>query len=91
MKRLLYVVALTVVFAMWMGAAQGAARLQRFLGKQGVVVAQEDKATPERARQMAQSTRVAHFACHARADDVDPLGSGLLLRTRILTTGLGLC
>ena len=58
---------------------QEVAQLQRLLGKQGVVVAQEDKATPKRARQIAQQARVVHFACHARADDVDPLGSGLLL------------
>ena len=58
---------------------QEVAQLQRLLGKQGVVVAQEDKATPARARQMAQNARVVHFACHARADNVDPLGSGLLL------------
>jgi len=58
---------------------QEVAQLQRLLGKQGVVVAQEDKATPKRAHQMAQQARVVHFACHARADDVDPLGSGLLL------------
>jgi CHAT domain-containing protein len=43
------------------------------------MVAQEGEATPERARQMAQGARVVHFACHARADGVDPLGSGLLL------------
>jgi CHAT domain-containing protein len=54
-------------------------QVRQLLGKQGVMVAQEAEATPERARQMAQGARVVHFACHARADDVDPLGSGLLL------------
>jgi CHAT domain-containing protein len=58
---------------------QEVAQLRRLLGKQGVVVVQEGEATPERARQMAQRARVVHFACHARADGVDPLGSGLLL------------
>jgi CHAT domain-containing protein/Tfp pilus assembly protein PilF len=58
---------------------QEVAQLRQLLGKQGVMVAQEGEATPERARQMAQRARVVHFACHARADDVDPLGSGLLL------------
>jgi CHAT domain-containing protein/tetratricopeptide (TPR) repeat protein len=54
-------------------------QVRQLLGKQGVMVAQEAEATPERARQMAQGARVVHFACHARADNVDPLGSGLLL------------
>jgi CHAT domain-containing protein/tetratricopeptide (TPR) repeat protein len=54
-------------------------QVRQLLGKQGVMVAQEGEATPERARQMAQRARVVHFACHARADNVDPLGSGLLL------------
>jgi CHAT domain-containing protein len=54
-------------------------QVRQLLGKQGVMVAQEAEATPERARQMAQGARVVHFACHARADGVDPLGSGLLL------------
>jgi CHAT domain-containing protein/Tfp pilus assembly protein PilF len=58
---------------------QEVAQLRQLLGKQGVAVAQEGEATPERARQMAQGARVVHFACHARADNVDPLGSGLLL------------
>jgi CHAT domain-containing protein/Tfp pilus assembly protein PilF len=58
---------------------QEVAQLRQLLGKQGVMVAQEAEATPERARQMAQGARVVHFACHARADNVDPLGSGLLL------------
>jgi CHAT domain-containing protein len=58
---------------------QEVAQVRQLLGKQGVMVAQEAEATPERARQMAQGARVVHFACHARADDVDPLGSGLLL------------
>jgi CHAT domain-containing protein/Tfp pilus assembly protein PilF len=58
---------------------QEVAQLRQLLGKQGVMVAQEAEATPERARQMAQGARVVHFACHARADGVDPLGSGLLL------------
>jgi CHAT domain-containing protein/Flp pilus assembly protein TadD len=58
---------------------QEVAQVRQLLGKQGVMVAQEGEATPERARQMAQGARVVHFACHARADDVDPLGSGLLL------------
>jgi CHAT domain-containing protein len=49
------------------------------LGKQGVVAVLEAEATPERARQLVQNARVVHFACHARADGVDPLGSGLLL------------
>jgi CHAT domain-containing protein/tetratricopeptide (TPR) repeat protein len=58
---------------------QEVAQLRRELSKLGVVIAQESNATPARARQMAQGARVVHFACHARADDVDPLGSGLLL------------
>jgi CHAT domain-containing protein len=58
---------------------QEVAQLRRLLGKQGVVAVLEAEATPERARQLAQNARVVHFACHARADDVDPLGSGLLL------------
>jgi tetratricopeptide (TPR) repeat protein len=58
---------------------QEVAQLRRLLGKQGVAAVLEAAATPERARQMAQGARVVHFACHARADDVDPLGSGLLL------------
>jgi CHAT domain-containing protein/Tfp pilus assembly protein PilF len=58
---------------------QEVAQLRRELSKLGVVIAQESNATPARARQMAQNARVVHFACHARADDVDPLGSGLLL------------
>jgi CHAT domain-containing protein/Tfp pilus assembly protein PilF len=55
------------------------AQLRRKLSKLGVVIARESNATPARARQMAQNARVVHFACHARADNVDPLGSGLLL------------
>jgi CHAT domain-containing protein/Tfp pilus assembly protein PilF len=58
---------------------QEVAQLRRELSKLGVVIAQESNATPARARQMAQGARVVHFACHARADGVDPLGSGLLL------------
>jgi CHAT domain-containing protein/tetratricopeptide (TPR) repeat protein len=58
---------------------QEVAQVRRLLGKQGVAAVLEAAATPERARQMAQGARVVHFACHARADDVDPLGSGLLL------------
>jgi CHAT domain-containing protein len=58
---------------------QEVAQLRRELSKLGVVIAQESNATPARARQMAQTARVVHFACHARADGVDPLGSGLLL------------
>jgi CHAT domain-containing protein/tetratricopeptide (TPR) repeat protein len=58
---------------------QEVAQVRRLLGKQGVVAVLEAAATPERARQLAQNARVVHFACHARADDVDPLGSGLLL------------
>jgi CHAT domain-containing protein/tetratricopeptide (TPR) repeat protein len=58
---------------------QEVAQVRRLLGKQGVVAVLEAEATPERALQMAQGARVVHFACHARADNVDPLGSGLLL------------
>jgi CHAT domain-containing protein/Tfp pilus assembly protein PilF len=58
---------------------QEVAQVRRELSKLGVVIAQESNATPARARQMAQNARVVHFACHARADGVDPLGSGLLL------------
>jgi CHAT domain-containing protein/tetratricopeptide (TPR) repeat protein len=58
---------------------QEVAQLRRELSKLGVVIAQESNATPARARQLAQNARVVHFACHARADNVDPLGSGLLL------------
>jgi CHAT domain-containing protein/tetratricopeptide (TPR) repeat protein len=58
---------------------QEVAQVRRLLGKQGVVAVLEAEATPERARQLVQNARVVHFACHARADDVDPLGSGLLL------------
>jgi CHAT domain-containing protein/tetratricopeptide (TPR) repeat protein len=58
---------------------QEVAQLRRELSKLGVVIAQESNATPARARQMALGARVVHFACHARADNVDPLGSGLLL------------
>jgi CHAT domain-containing protein/tetratricopeptide (TPR) repeat protein len=58
---------------------QEVAQVRRLLGKQGVAAVLEAEATPERARQLAQNARVVHFACHARADDVDPLGSGLLL------------
>jgi CHAT domain-containing protein/Tfp pilus assembly protein PilF len=58
---------------------QEVAQVRRLLGKQGVAAVLEAAATPERARQMVQGARVVHFACHARADGVDPLGSGLLL------------
>jgi len=58
---------------------QETARLKQALNNLGVVAVQEGDATPARARQMAQGARVVHFACHARADNVDPLGSGLLL------------
>jgi CHAT domain-containing protein/tetratricopeptide (TPR) repeat protein len=58
---------------------QEVAQVRRLLGKQGVAAVLEAEATPERARQLAQGARVVHFACHARADNVDPLGSGLLL------------
>jgi CHAT domain-containing protein len=58
---------------------QEVAQVRRLLGKQGVAAVLEAEATPERARQMALGARVVHFACHARADGVDPLGSGLLL------------
>jgi CHAT domain-containing protein/Tfp pilus assembly protein PilF len=58
---------------------QEVAQMRRLLGKQGVAAVLEAEATPERARQLAQNARVVHFACHARADGVDPLGSGLLL------------
>jgi CHAT domain-containing protein/tetratricopeptide (TPR) repeat protein len=58
---------------------QEVAQLRRELSKLGVVIAQESNATPARARQIAREARVVHFACHARADNVDPLGSGLLL------------
>jgi CHAT domain-containing protein/Tfp pilus assembly protein PilF len=58
---------------------QEAARLKQALNNLGVVAVQEGDATPARARQIAQQARVVHFACHARADNVDPLGSGLLL------------
>jgi CHAT domain-containing protein/tetratricopeptide (TPR) repeat protein len=58
---------------------QEVASLRRLLGKQGVVVVQEGAATPARVLQLAREARVVHFACHARADGVDPLGSGLLL------------
>jgi len=58
---------------------QEVAQVRQLLGKQGVAAVLEAEATPERARQMAQGARVVHFACHARADNVDPLGSGLLL------------
>jgi CHAT domain-containing protein/Tfp pilus assembly protein PilF len=58
---------------------QEVAQVWRLLGKQGVAAVLEAEATPERARQLAQGARVVHFACHARADGVDPLGSGLLL------------
>jgi CHAT domain-containing protein/Flp pilus assembly protein TadD len=55
------------------------ARLKQALNNLGVVAVQEGDATPARVRQIAQQARVVHFACHARADNVDPLGSGLLL------------
>jgi CHAT domain-containing protein/tetratricopeptide (TPR) repeat protein len=58
---------------------QEVAQVRRLLGKQGVAAVLEAAATPERARQIAQRARVVHFACHARADNVDPLGSRLLL------------
>jgi CHAT domain-containing protein/Tfp pilus assembly protein PilF len=58
---------------------QEVAQVRRLLGKQGVAAVLEAEATPERARQLVQNARVVHFACHARADGVDPLGSGLLL------------
>jgi CHAT domain-containing protein/Tfp pilus assembly protein PilF len=58
---------------------QETARLKQALNNLGVVAVQEGDATPARARQIAQQARVVHFACHARADNVDPLGSGLLL------------
>jgi CHAT domain-containing protein/Tfp pilus assembly protein PilF len=58
---------------------QEVAQVRRLLGKQGVGAVLEAAATPERARQIAREARVVHFACHARADGVDPLGSGLLL------------
>jgi CHAT domain-containing protein len=58
---------------------QETARLKQALNNLGVVAVQEGDATPARVRQIAQQARVVHFACHARADNVDPLGSGLLL------------
>lgn len=52
--------------------------LRGVFGKKAQVV-ENTKATPQRARQTAQGARVVHFACHARADNVDPLNSALLL------------
>jgi CHAT domain-containing protein len=57
---------------------QEAAAFRKALGK-GVRVLDNAQATPQRARQVAQGARVVHFACHARADNVNPLGSALLL------------
>ncbi|CUU36102.1 CHAT domain-containing protein [Armatimonadetes bacterium GXS] len=53
-------------------------RIQQVFRK-GVRVAQEQAATPERVRVLAQGARVVHFSCHARADNADPYGSALLL------------
>lgn len=55
-----------------------AGQLQKVFGRQ-VRVVLEAEATPHRARQLAVNARVAHFACHAKADNTDPLGSALLL------------
>jgi CHAT domain-containing protein/Tfp pilus assembly protein PilF len=55
------------------------ASIRQWLGKWGVQEARESRATPARARQIAQRARVVHFACHAEADGVDPLGSWLAL------------
>ena len=55
------------------------ASIRQWLGKWGVQEARESRATPARARQIAQRARVVHFACHAKADGVDPLGSWLAL------------
>ncbi|MCS7208214.1 MAG: tetratricopeptide repeat protein [Fimbriimonadales bacterium] len=53
-------------------------RLQQLFGNQARALMDAD-ATPEEARAFAEGARVLHFACHARADNVDPLGSVLLL------------
>jgi CHAT domain-containing protein/Tfp pilus assembly protein PilF len=52
--------------------------LRRALGK-GVRALENAQATPQRARQAAQGARVVHFACHAWADNVEPLRSALSL------------
>ncbi|MEN3000413.1 MAG: CHAT domain-containing tetratricopeptide repeat protein [Armatimonadota bacterium] len=57
---------------------QEVAQVQQVFGKQARVVL-EAAATPAQARQLAAKARVAHFACHAKADHIDPLGSALLL------------
>jgi CHAT domain-containing protein/Tfp pilus assembly protein PilF len=61
--------------------------LRRALGK-GVRAVENAQATPQRARQAAQGARVVHFACHARADNVEPLRSALLLAPAGLNAGL---
>ncbi|MFN7016370.1 MAG: CHAT domain-containing protein, partial [Fimbriimonadales bacterium] len=60
-------------------SVQGEVQALRRLFGEGARVAVNAQATPQRARQLAASARVVHFACHARADNTDPLGSALLL------------
>ncbi|MCX7993236.1 MAG: CHAT domain-containing protein [Fimbriimonadales bacterium] len=51
-------------------------------------VAVNMQATPQQAKRLAANVRVVHFACHARADNTDPLGSALLLAPAGAPTGL---
>ncbi len=60
-------------------SVQGEVQALRGLFGEGARVAVNAQATPQWARQLAASARVVHFACHARADNTDPLGSALLL------------
>ena len=69
------------------GVAEEVQAVRQCLRRWGVREAQEGKATPARARQIAQGARVVHFACHAEADGADPLGSWLGLAPAGLSAG----
>ncbi|MEM0337921.1 MAG: CHAT domain-containing protein [Candidatus Caldarchaeum sp.] len=63
------------------------AELRRVFDHQAQVVVNA-QALPHKAQRVAANARVVHFTCHARADNVDPLGSALLLAPAGAPTGL---